>query len=123
MKEDRRLRVFENRVLRRIFGPRRNEVTGKRRKLLNEELNDVYCYPNIIRAIKSRRMRSVVHVARMGRIQVHVGIWWGFLRERYHFEDPVVDGRITLRWIFRKWDLVVWAGSIWLRIGTGGGYL
>ena len=48
---------------------------------------------------------------------------WGNLRERDHFEDPSVDGRIILRWIFRKWDMGAWTGSIWLRIGTGGGLL
>jgi len=64
--EERRLGVFENRVLRRIFGPKRDEVTGEWRKLLNEELNDLYCSPNIVRVIKSRRMRWAKHVARMG---------------------------------------------------------
>jgi len=58
--------LFESRVLRRIFGPRRDEVTGKWSKLHNEELNDLYCSPNIVRVIKSRRMRWAVHVARMG---------------------------------------------------------
>jgi len=58
--------VFENRVLRRIFGPKRDEVTGEWRKLHNEELNDLYCSPNIVRVIKSRRMRWAGHVARMG---------------------------------------------------------
>jgi hypothetical protein len=58
--------VFENRVLRRIFGPKRDEVMGKWRKLHTEELRDLYCSPSIIRIIKSRRMRSG-HVARMGR--------------------------------------------------------
>jgi len=57
--------VFENRVLRRTFGPKRDEVTGEWRKLHNEELNDLYCSPNIVRVIKSRRMRWAGHVARM----------------------------------------------------------
>ena len=66
LREERRLRVFENRVLRRIFGPKRDEVTVEWRKVLNEEFNDLYCSPNIVRVIKSRRMRWAGHVARMG---------------------------------------------------------
>jgi hypothetical protein len=58
--------VFENRVLRRVFGPKREEVTGEWRKLHNEELNDLYSLPNIVRLVKSRRMRWAGHVARMG---------------------------------------------------------
>jgi hypothetical protein len=58
--------LFHNRVLRRIFGPKRDEVTGEWRRLRNEELNDLYSSPNIIRVIKSRRMRWAGHVARMG---------------------------------------------------------
>jgi hypothetical protein len=58
--------VFENRVLRRIFGPKRDEVTGELKKLHNEELNDLYSLPNIVRVVKSRRMRWARHVARMG---------------------------------------------------------
>jgi len=59
--------MFENWVLRIIFGPKRDEVTGERRKLHNEELNDLYCSPSIVRAIISRGMRWAGHVARMGR--------------------------------------------------------
>ena len=63
---ERRLRVFENRMLRRVFGPRRDEVTGEWRKLHNEELSDLYSLPNIVRVLKSRRMRWAGHVERMG---------------------------------------------------------
>jgi len=66
LREKSRLRVFENRVLRRIFGPKRDEVTGEWRNLHNEELNDLYCPPNIVRVIKSRRKIWAGHVARMG---------------------------------------------------------
>ena len=66
LREERRLWVFENRVLGRIFGPKRDEVTEEWRKLHNEELNDLYCSPSIIRVIKWRRMRWTGHVARMG---------------------------------------------------------
>jgi hypothetical protein len=64
LREKLRLRVFENRVLRRIFGSRRVELTGEWRRLHNEELNDLYCSPNIVRVIKSRRIRWAGHVAR-----------------------------------------------------------
>ena len=66
MMEERRITVFENSVLRRIFGPKRDEVVREWRKLHNEELNDLYCSPNSVRVIKSRRIRLAEHVARMG---------------------------------------------------------
>ena len=66
LREESKPRVFENMVLRRIFGPRRDEVTGEWRRLHKEELNDLYSSPNIVRVIKSRRMRWVGHVERMG---------------------------------------------------------
>jgi hypothetical protein len=65
LREERRVRVFENRMLRRVFGPKRDEVTGEWRKLHNEDLNDLYSLPNIVRVVKSRRMRWAGHVARM----------------------------------------------------------
>jgi hypothetical protein len=66
LRKEHRLRVFENRMLRRIFGPKRDEVTGDWMKLNNEELHNLYSSPNTIRMIKSRRMRWAWHVARMG---------------------------------------------------------
>ena len=97
-------------VLRRIFGPRRDEVTGEWRRLHNEELNVLYCSPNFVRVIKSRRMRWAGHVARMGERRGYTWFWWGNLRGRDHLGDPGVDGRIILRWMLRKWDVVVWTG-------------
>jgi hypothetical protein len=66
LREERRLRAFENRVLRLVYGPKRDEVMGEWRKLHNEELRDLYSLPNILRVIKSRRMRWAGHVTRMG---------------------------------------------------------
>jgi len=66
LREERRLRMFESMVLRRIFGPKRDEVTGEWRKLDNEELSELYSSPNIIRMIKSSSMRWAGHVARLG---------------------------------------------------------
>jgi len=66
LREERKLRVFQNMVLRRIFGPRSDEVTGEWRRLHNEELNDLYSSPNIVWVIKWRTMRWAGHVVRMG---------------------------------------------------------
>jgi hypothetical protein len=84
LREERKLRVFENEVLRKIFGPRRDEVTGDWMRLHNEELNDLYSSPNIVRVIKSRRMNWLG----MWRVRVRkgecIGSWWGNRRERHH---------------------------------------
>jgi hypothetical protein len=84
LREEHKLRVFENRMLRRIFGTRREEVTGDWRKLCNEGLHNLYSSPNVIRMIKSRRMRWARHVARMGGRRLHIGYWWGSQMERDH---------------------------------------
>ena len=75
LREERRLRVFENRVLKRVFGPKRDEVTWEWRRLHNEELSDLYSLSNIVRVVKSRRMRWAGHVAYMGRGEGCTGFW------------------------------------------------
>jgi len=123
LREERKLKVFENMVLRRIFGPRRDEETGKWRRLNNKVLNDLYSSSNIVRVIKSRRMRWAGHVARMGEERGCIGSWWGNRRERDRWGDLGVDGWIILKWISRRWEVGMWTGLDWHRIGTGGGRL
>jgi hypothetical protein len=79
-------------VLRRIFGPKRDEVTGGWRRLHNEELHSLYSSPSIIRMIKSRRMRWAGQVARIGRRGMHIGYWWESQKVRDHWEDQDVGG-------------------------------
>ena len=96
LREERKLRVFENMVLRRIFEPRRDKVTGEWRRLHNEELNDLYSSPNIVRVIKSRRIRWAGNMARMGEergCRVLVGKSEG----RNHWGDLGVDGVDNIR--------------------------
>jgi len=122
LREEHRLRVFENGVL-RVFGPRRDEVTGEWRKLNNEELSDLYSLPNIARVVKSRRMRWAGHVARMGE---GIGVY-RVLVGKPEGKRPL--GRPRRRWQDNiKMDLqevggVMGTGWSWLRIGTGGGHL
>ena len=123
LREERKLRVFEKMVLRRIFGPRRDEVTGEWRRLHNEELNDLYCSPNIVRVIKSRRMRWAEHVARMGEERGVYRVLVGKLEGKNHWGDLGVDGWVILGRISRRWDVGMWTGLGWPRIETGGGRL
>ena len=100
-----------------------NTDTGEWRRLHNEELNDLYSSPNIVRVIKSRRMRWAGHVARMGEERGCIGSWWGNRKEGDHWGDLGVDGWIILGWITRSWDVGIWTGLGWPRIGTRGGRL
>jgi hypothetical protein len=93
--------VFENRVLRRIFEYKRDEVTGEWRRLHNEELYALYSSRNTVQVIKSRRLRWTGHAACMGERELHTAFRWGDLRKRDHLEVPGVDGRIILKWILR----------------------
>jgi hypothetical protein len=116
---ERRLRLFENRVLRRVFGPKRNEVTGEWGKLHNEELNDLYSLPNIVRLVK---LRWAGHVARMGEDR---GVHRVLVRKP---EGKTPLGRPRRGWednikMYHKLEGVVVFGWSCLRIGTGGGHL
>jgi hypothetical protein len=107
LREEHRLGMFENRVLRRIFRPKTDEVTGKWRKLLNEELHDLYSSPSKIRVVKSRRVRWAGHVARMGEKRNAYGLLVGKPERRMPLGRP---GR---RWFDNT-------GLVWLGIRTSG---
>jgi hypothetical protein len=103
LREEHRLRVFENRVLRRIFVPKRDKVTRGWRKLHNEELHNLYPSPGVIRMIKSRRMKLAEHVARMGEKRNTYRIFMGRLEgKKKHYEDEDVGGWIILKWMLEK---------------------
>jgi hypothetical protein len=102
LREEHRLRVFENRVLRGVFGTKRDEVTGERRKLHNGELHNLYSSPYIIRQIKSKRMRWAGHVARMGEWRNIYRVLIGNLKGKYHLEGQGVDGRMGSKWTLRR---------------------
>jgi len=122
LREERRLRVFQNRVLRRLFGPKRDEVTGEWRKLNNEELRDLYSLPIIVRVVKSRRMRWAGHVVCMGEgrgvHRVLVGkpeVKRPLGRPRRKWEDDIKMALRELGGVETGWSS--------LRIGTDGGHL
>jgi hypothetical protein len=112
LKEEHRLRVIENKVLRKIFGPKRVEVTEKWRRLHNEELYALYFSPNIIQVIRSIIMRWAVHMARMGDRRGAYRVLMGRRDGKNHLEDIEVDGRIILKWIFKKWN----GGMDWIAL-------
>jgi len=123
LREEKKLRVFKKKVLRRIFGPRRDEVTADWRRLHNEELNDLYSSLNIVRVIKSRRMRWARHVAHMGEergvYRVLVGKPGGkrpLGRPRHRWEDNIRMG-------LQEVGCGYVTGLDWPRIKTGGGCL
>ena len=123
LREIRKLRVLENRLPRRIFGPKRDEVTEEWRKAHHEELNDLYCSPNIVRVLKSRKKRWAGHVAHLGErrglYRVLVGKPEGkrpLGRRRRRWED-------NIKMDLQEVGFGMWTGSSWLRIGTGGGHL
>jgi hypothetical protein len=86
----------------RIFGPKRDKVTGGWRKLHNEELHNLYSSPSIIRMMKPRRMRWAVLVARMGRKEMHIGYWWESQMERDHWGNQNVSEWTILKWILER---------------------
>jgi hypothetical protein len=120
LREEHRLRVFKNRVLRKIFGPKRDKVTGEWIKLHNEELCDLYSSPSIITIIKQRRMRWAGHVARMEEKRTAYRLMVGNPEGKTPLGRPSVGGWIILGWIFERWDGVMWTGLVCLRIGIGG---
>jgi hypothetical protein len=110
LREERRLRVFENRVLRRIFAPNRDELTGEWRKLHNEELYDLKSSPIIVWVFKPRRMRRVGHVARMGDRRGEYRVLVGkskrkrpLRRPRLRWEDNIKMDRQEVRWVGMEW--------------------
>jgi len=115
--------VLESGVLKRIFEPKRDEVTGGWRKLHNEELNDLYRSPNIVRVIISRRMRWAGHVARMGERRVVYRVVVGKREGKRPLGRPTRRWENNIKMNLQEVECGVWTGSSWHRIGTGGGHL
>jgi hypothetical protein len=115
--------VSENRLLRRIFGPKREEVSGGWRTLLNVELHNLYDTPNIIRVIKSRSMGWAGHAACMRKMRNEYKTMAGKSAGKRLLYGPGVERKIILEWILGKEGGKLWTEFIWLRIGTSGGLL
>jgi hypothetical protein len=113
LRQEHRLRVFENRYLRRIFGPKRDEVTGDWRKLHSEELHNFYSSPDIIRQVKSRRMRWAGHVARMGEERNVYKVLVGKPEGKRPLGRPRVGGKMGSEWILGR---LAWGGVDWIRL-------
>jgi hypothetical protein len=123
LREEHRLRVFNNRVLRRIFGPKRCELTGEWRKLHSEELHNLYSSPDIIRQVKSRRMRWAGHVVRMGEERKVYKVLVGKPEGKRPLGRPGRRWEDGIRMDLREIGLGVWIGVDWLRTGAGVGLL
>jgi hypothetical protein len=109
--------VYENRVLRRIFGPKREEVAGGWRRLHNEEFHTLYFSPNIVTVINSRRMRWEGHVAQMGEVR-NLYLFFENPNGKDNLEDLGVNERKILEWTFEQQGGNFWTEFIWLRMRT-----
>jgi hypothetical protein len=123
LRDEHRLRVSENRVLWGIFGPKRDEVTGEWRKLRSGELHNLYSSPDIIRQIKSRRMKWAGHVARMGEGRNVCRVLVGKAEGKRPVESPRRRWEDGIKLDLREIGLGLWSGFTGLKIGTVGGLL
>jgi hypothetical protein len=121
--EEYRLRVFENRALRGTFGRRKDEVTGELRKLHNGELHNLYSSPDVIREIRSRRMRWAGHVARIGEGRNVYRVLVGKPEGKIPLGRPMCRWKDGIRMDLKEIGWGVWSGFTWLRIGTVDGLL
>ena len=115
--------MFENRVLRRIFGPKTDKITGDWRKLHNEELNDLYCSPNIVQVIKSRRMRWAGHLARMWERGGVYSVLLGKSEGKRPLGRPRLRRKDIIKMDLQEVGFGAWTGLTWLRIETSAGHL